>query len=113
MPPQFNNEKLWIIKKDGLLSLNEGIAFERKDQKTGDAKQYAEETDYYKGTFDQFEAFAQHMRKGEKPLSNVETARISSLTALMGHQAMYNRAKQQYEPSMIEWKDIKITTDKA
>lgn len=113
LPPQFNNEKLWVMKKDGLLSLNEGIAFERKDPKTGDPKQYAEETDYYKGTYDEFVGFARHIRNGEKPLSNVETARISTLTALMGHQAMYNRAKQQYEPSMIEWKDIGTTTDLA
>lgn len=113
MPPQFNNEKLWVMKKDGMLSLNEGITFERKDAKNGDPKQYAEETDYYKGTFDQFEAFARHIRNGEKPLSNVETARISTLTALMGHQAMYNRPKQQYEPSMIDWSDIGTTTDPA
>jgi len=100
-------EKLWAFKDQGLVDLAQGTLHPRK----GDPERVAEATDYYNGSFQQFEQFAQHIRKNEKPNSNVETARLATLTALMGHQAMYNREKRKYEPGTIEWKDLGSTTE--
>lgn len=113
LPPQFNNEKLWVVREKALIDLPEGIVYHRHSHNEGEPEQKAEKTDYYEGTYHQFDGFAKHVRDGETPLSNVETARISTLTALLGHQAMYNWAQQTYEPSMIEWKDLGTSTDSA
>lgn len=113
LPPQFNDEKMWIIREKALIDLPKGIVYERESHRDGEAKSIAEETDYYYGTFQQFEHFAKHLRAGETPWSNIETARTSTLTAMLGHKAMYNREERTYEPSMVYWNDLATTTDMA
>lgn len=113
LPPQFNNEKIWVIRRDALIDLPEGLVYERISANEGEPQRIADATDYYDGTFQQFEAFIRHIRNNETPLSNVENARISTLTALLAHKAMYNWDEKQYEPSMVHWEDLGTTTDPA
>jgi predicted dehydrogenase len=111
MPHQFFTEKLWVMKDEGLIDLPQGLVYRRKSGQETEPERIAKATDYYEGTYEELAAFADHIRRQEKPLSNVETARIATLTALMGHQAMYNRDRKQYEPSQITWEDLGTTTD--
>lgn len=111
LPPQFNNEKMWIIREKALVDLPKGVVYERDSHRDGEMKTIADETDYYYGTFQQFEHFAKHLRADETPWSNIETARTSTLTAMLGHKAMYNRTTREYEPSMVKWEELGTKTD--
>ena len=107
MPRAMQGEKLWAFKEDAVIDMAQGMVHPIRE---GEVKHVAESTNYYNGEREQLESFAKDMRTGQKPNSNVETARIATLTALMGHQAMYNRQKRKYEPSQITWEDIGSTT---
>ncbi len=114
MPEKFFAEKLWVMKDEGIVDLNKGLLYPN-DAKENDPEEIriAAETDFYEGTYDQFVSFARHIRNNETPNNNVETGRVSTLMAIMGHQAMYNRNQASYEPSQIRWEDLGSTTDKA
>ena len=58
-------------------------------------------TDWDEGTYEELEAFARHIQNHEQPLSNAHTASISTLIGIMGRKAMYNRRKNEFEPSVV------------
>lgn len=112
MPEKFFAEKLWVMKDEGIVDLDKGVLYPRVvEDGEKDTVRIADTTDFYEGTYDQFVGFVKHMRNGETPNNNVETGRISTLTALLGHQAMYNWKQREYEPSQIRWEDLGTTTD--
>ena len=110
MPGVMQGEKLWAFKEEAVIDMAQGM---RHSIYVKGDERIAEATSYSQGEREQLECFARHIRNGETPNSNVETARISTLTALMGRKAMYNREKGQFEPSQITWKDVGTTTDLA
>ncbi len=58
------------------------------------------------GTSHELEAFARHIQNNEKPLSHVETARVSTLMSIMGRKAMYDWDKHSFLPKVITWEDL-------
>jgi len=70
-------------------------------------------TDWDKGTDTELEAFVEKIRKGdkEKPLSNVETARIATLMCLMGREAFRDVKSNTFRTKIVTWKDLGTTTD--
>ena len=107
-PQKFTGEKLWVYGNKWGIDLSKGELY------TADGKvvQISEASDFYVGTGEQLEAFAQNIRTGakEKPRSNVESARNATLMALMGHAAFHNLATNKFEPRVIKWEDLGSTT---
>lgn len=107
---QFRSEALVAHGTKGGVDFHTGMLYPRPGQ--GEPKQIAEKVpnwDY--GTYEELEAFVKHIRNNEQPLSNVETGRVSTLTALMGRMAMYDKATKTFQGSVITWDDLGTTTD--
>lgn len=113
LAPQFTEEKLLVHGTQGGVDLRAGMLYSR--DKNVEPKQIAEKVPSWEyGTFEELNAFVnEHVRNHTTPRSNVETGRVSTLIALMGHQAMYNMQKKEYEPSVVTWEDLGTTTGKV
>ncbi len=108
-PEQFTGEKLWVYADKGGVDLPKGMKYPRPGM--GDPERIGEEsTSWDDGTYEELEAFAKHIRNNEKPLSNIETARGSTLMGIMGRMAMYKVQEKEYEPRLITWEDLNSTT---
>ncbi len=108
----FTGEMLRVTGENGGVDICEGMRYPRPNQ--GDPVQLAAKSDDWDAaTREEFVAFADHCRKGEMPLSNVETGRVATLMSLMAHEAMYVRASKKFEPRLVTWKDLHTTTNKA
>ncbi len=101
-------EKLWVFKDTGLLDLSRGLAYPHD----GEPENFAEATDYFYGSFRQFESFVKDMRNNRKPASHIESARIATLTAIMGHTAMYDWEKKKYGTGTITWEQLASKTNR-
>ncbi|MGI6456819.1 MAG: Gfo/Idh/MocA family protein [bacterium] len=101
----FSGEKLWVYAEKGGLDLRLGLHYplgtnpEPVQVGTG-------VTDWDEGTYEELEAFARHIQNHEQPLSNAHTASISTLIGIMGRKAMYNRRKNEFEPSVVTWEKL-------
>ena len=105
----FTGEKLWIYTEKGGIDLVTGIKYPRPGM--GEPEPIGEKSpDWDYGTYQELEAFAHHIRNHEKPLSNVETARLSTLMSILGWKAMYRWEKKKFEPSLVTWNDLGSTT---
>ncbi len=104
-PEQFTGEKLWVYAEKGGVDLPKGMKYPRPNM--GEPQRIAKESsDWDDGTYEELEAFVQHIRNGEQPLSNIETARKSTLMGIMGRIAMYQVEKNKYIPRLIMWDDL-------
>ena len=63
------------------------------------------------GAVNEMVAFAEHCRKGGKPASGIENARLATLMAIMGRKAMFNEKTWKFDERVIDWKDLGTTTD--
>ncbi len=108
----FINEKLWVFCENAGYDLTRGMRYLRDEAKTKQRVGAASEG-YDNGTVEEFSAFADCIRTGKMPYSNHETARVSTLMALMGRKAMYDRETRSFTPRVIEWKDLGSTTEPA
>lgn len=106
---EFQSEQLVVHGRRGGIDLRGGMIYPRSGM--GEARRFADPvTSWELGTVEQLPAFAQHIRNGEQPRSNVETARISTLMALMARQAMYNAKQRVYEPmGVVTWDELGAT----
>ncbi|MBZ0257998.1 Gfo/Idh/MocA family oxidoreductase [bacterium] len=108
----FRSEQLVVHGTKGGIDFHSGEMYPRGD----DAKpvRFGEKvTSWEYGTSLELEAFANHIRNKEMPRSNVETGRLSTLTALMGRMAMYKAKTKKFEGSVVTWDELGTTTDKA
>lgn len=106
---EFSGEKLWAHTEKGGIDLPGGMLYPRPEM--GEKKKYMEKSiDWDNGTYDELEAFGKHIRNGEKPLSNAETARVGTLMGILGGMAMYNRDAKQFKLGTAQWKDLGTTT---
>ncbi len=106
----FINEKLWVFCERGAYDLTRGMRYLRDREKTKERVAPASEG-YDNGTEEEFAAFIDCVRTGEMPYSNHETARVSTLMALMGRKAMYDRSKRSFTPRVIRWEDLRSRTE--
>jgi predicted dehydrogenase len=128
LPLKFTNEKLWVFCEKAGVDASHGVLYrmspEERPPGKGDeeliaesAEQFAEDPkgDWGKGTMEELQAFVANVKEGGKrmPTANVETGRVATLMTIMGRMAMINAAKNRFEPSTIQWKDIGTTTDLA
>lgn len=105
----FEEEKLNVHLEKGGINLITGMKYPRPDM--GEPEQISEKApDWGYGTYEELASFANHIRNNEKPLSNEETGRVSTLMSLMGRMAMYKRETKTFEPSMVTWEDLKSET---
>jgi len=110
-PKEFEYERLWVYGSKGGVDLPAGMKYPRPGM--GDAENLypaPDPQDWGRGTSEQLESFARHIRNNEKPLSNEITGAISTLTAIMGHKAMYKMNEKKWEPSIVTWDDLGSTT---
>lgn len=106
----FINEKLWVYCENGGYDLTRGMRYLRDKEKTKERVGPASEG-YDNGTPEEFASFIDCLRTGKKPYSNHETARVSTLMALMGRKAMYDRGSRTFTSRVIEWNDLGSTTE--
>ena len=108
-PQKWFAEKLWVYGEKWGIDLSKGELY----TPDGQTVKLSEPSDYYVGTSEQLEDFADNIRTGgkRKPNSNVETARVATLTAIMGHASFHNLATNTFEPRIIKWSDLGTTTD--
>jgi predicted dehydrogenase len=111
-PEPFQLEKMWVYGKGWGVDLVKSELYQG-----GESKPIAEGsgTDWDKGTDNELEAFVKNVGSGKpvKPISNVETARVATLMALMGRQAFRDVKSGKYESNVVRWKDLGTTTDPA
>ena len=107
---QFQEERLNVHLEKGGINLIEGMKYPRPGM--GNPEQISEKApDWGYGTYEELAAFAKHIRNKEKPLSNCETGRVSTLISLMGRMAMYKRDSKKFECSTVAWEDLKSETN--
>jgi predicted dehydrogenase len=109
-PDAFQAEKMWVYGQQW------GVDLVKSELHTkGKTEPIAESsgTDWDKGTDGELEAFVEKIRKGdkEKPLSNVETARIATLMCFMGRKAFRDVKSNKFESRIVKWEDLGSTTD--
>lgn len=111
LPPFFQKEKLWVFGDKAGVDLATGMKYGR-DGKEDQVGQPSGE-DWDKGTDEELKGFIEAVRKNDKSLvrSNQETGAVSTLISMMGRMAFYNRAKDSFEPRVIEWKDVGSTSN--
>lgn len=106
---QFTGEKLNVHGQKGGVNLVESRFYPRPGM--GEPKQLGEKAPNWNyGTPHELQAFINHVLNNEKPLSNEETGRISTLISLMGRKAMYKRKTKSFEPSLVTWDELGSTT---
>jgi predicted dehydrogenase len=110
-PDVWCGEKLWVYGEHWGMDLSKSELY----MPEGKVEQFADPSDFYKGEDIQLAAFAHNIRKGgkDKVLSNVETARVATLMAIMGRTAFRNLEKNVFEPRVVKWEDLKSTTEPA
>lgn len=108
VPEAFQGEKSWVMGKNGGIDMLKGELYVR-DQ---DPKMVSDETPGWgdSSVRNELIEFVECCRANKKPTSNVETARVSTLTALMGHAAMYRYQQNKYGPGIITWAEVGSTT---
>ncbi len=120
LPKQFTDEKLWVFCEKGCADVGHGL-FYPSDKPGGDKeiepKRIGEdsENDWNKGIVEELKDFVDNIKTGGKrtPKANIETARIATLTGIMGRESLINREKHSYDPRLVQWKDLGTTTDPA
>ncbi|MBN2328503.1 MAG: Gfo/Idh/MocA family oxidoreductase [Candidatus Omnitrophica bacterium] len=107
---QFTGEKLWVHTEKGGIDLPGGMLYARPGM--GDNRKYAEQSlDWDNGTYDELEAFGRHIRNGEQPLSNAETARVGTLMGILGGMAMYNRDARHFHLGLANWSNLNTASN--
>jgi len=87
---------------------------ERAQQEfTDEVVKAAGKKDWNRGTTEELLDFVDNIKTGGKrtPSANVETGRVSTLMAIMGRTAMYNSAKNAFDPRVIRWEDLGSTSE--
>lgn len=110
-PERLTGEGLRVFCEQGCLDpiggtfYDAGNAEKRVGEATGD--------DWGKGTTEMLRDFFDNIRTGARrtPRAGIETARNAALMAVMGQMAMTNPSGDAYEPRVIQWSDLKTTTD--
>jgi len=106
---EFTGEKLWVYCEKGGVDLPKAMIYPRSGM--GEPQQITEPAaDWDAGTSTEIEGFARHIKNGEKPLADLETARIGTLMGIMGGMAMYDRSQRKWEPRIVKWEDLGSTT---
>ncbi len=101
-----SGEKLWIATEKGGYDMTQATEYVRGQGGTQIGKP---STGYMDGTREEFVAFADSLRTGKLPDSNHETGRISTLMAIMGRKAMYDRTSASFTPRVVRWQDLGST----
>lgn len=111
LPGKYDKEILTVFGEKGAVDLNQAHYFGRdeKEQQLGEPSG----KDWGKGTAEELVDFVANIKSGGKrvPNANVETGRVCSLMCIMGRMAHVNKAKDCYEPRVVNWKDLGSTTD--
>ncbi len=116
--PKFCGELLRVYGQTGGAELYREDYFARMHWKAYDAQ--GKESVFSEGSCDHGEAsvkqlvdFGRCCRTGEKPACDIEVARLATLMGIMGRMAMFDPSANNFEPRVIEWKDLKSTTEPA
>ncbi len=103
----FTGEQLWVYGQTGGINLPEGKLHPREGM--GEPKQYAEGVSHWgNGTYEELEAFGQHIRNGEESAIGIEQARLSTIMGIMGRKAMYDAKQNQFGLSTVRWDDLDV-----
>lgn len=111
LPPKCTEEKLMVFCEEGAADLVRTKVY--KKDKTADTLGESSHTRWGRGTKEGLCDFVANIKEGGKriPNANVETGRVATLMSIMGRMAMVNTKKNNFEPRVIEWKDLKSTTE--
>lgn len=101
----FTGEQLWVQGQNGGIDLPAAKLYPRPGM--GDTNAYAEAVTHWEnGTYEELEAFGNHIRENEKPRIDIEKARLSTLMGIMGRHAMYNEDAREFGMSSVKWDDL-------
>lgn len=101
----FTGEQLWVYGQDGGVNLPEGMLYPRPGM--GEPERVAEAVTHWEnGTYEELEAFAQHIRNDEQPRIGIEQARLSTLMGILGRKAMYDAKANEFGLSCVKWEDL-------
>ncbi len=111
----FAGEKLWVFCEKGGYDLTQARKYVRglAPDKGGEEKVGEPSGGYYEGTNEEFIDFVECIRTGRKPASNHESARVSTLMAILGRMAMYDAEKGHFAPEVVRWEDIGSKSEPA
>lgn len=108
VPEAFQGEKSWVVGTKGGIDLFKGELYVRGEEPKPVSDQPPSwGDDSVRG---EIMEFRDCVLNGTTPTSNVETARVSTLMALMGHKAMFLRDQNSYTQGMVTWEDMGSTT---
>ena len=109
-PKAWEAEKMWVYGRHwGVDLVSSELHIKDKTEPIAESSG----TDWDKGTEGELEAFCDNIRNGgkEKPLSNIETARVATLMCLMGRQAFRELDSNTFVSRVVKWEDLGSTTD--
>lgn len=111
LPGKFDEEILRAFGEKGCLDFNEALYTGRDEKEERFGERIGKGWD--QGTTEELIDFVDNIKTGGQrvPNANLETGRICSLMCIMGRMAMVNKARNAYEPSVVQWKDLKSTTE--
>ncbi len=97
-PPGFSGIKERVYGSLGAVDLATGtfVELDKKGERKLEAPAAGEDSNYLS-----LAAFVEHAKGGKKPLNNAESARISTLTAMMGRKSIYERR-------VVSWEEVDV-----
>ncbi len=97
-PPGFSGIKERVYGSRGAIDLATGtfIELDRKGERKIDVADAGQDS-----TFRSLVAFVENAKSGKKPLNNADSARISTLTAMMGRKSIYERR-------VVSWEEVDV-----
>ncbi len=103
----FSDEKLWAHAEKGGIDLRQAMKYPRPNM--GEPEKIEEPSpDYDFGTAYELRGFVDQIRENRKPLSNEDTAGISTLIGIMARKAMYDANRRVFEPKIVTWQDLGV-----
>lgn len=117
-PEAFSSEQMWVYGQHwGVDLVKSELYVKGKAQPIGESSIEGGVANWGKGTNEELDAFVENIRNGgkEKPLSNIETARVATLMCIMGRQAFRDVSKRgnDFRSVVVKWEDLGTTTDPA
>src|SRR5262249_50440240 len=98
-PPDFTGIQERVFGSEGAVELPKGLFYSRAQK--GEPRKIPIEGENEDMNYRSVAAFFENARGRKQPLNSAESARISTLTAILGRTSIY-------EKRVVEWKEVDI-----
>lgn len=102
-PPGFSGVKEWVYGSKGAIDLDTATWVEREKQgpKKLTVPPFGKDPAWIRAAYFSLEAFIDNARNRKTPLNNADSARISTLTAMMARKSIYERR-------VVTWEEVDV-----